>query len=1029
MGKLIQFIFVILHFNIAVCSSPMNTGHLCRSDQSQFLLRLKQRINIDHTASLDCDSNGKPSYPKTISWNRSTDCCRWDGVTCNALSGEVIGLDLSCSQLQGVINSNSSLFQLSHLQRLNLAYNDFSSSLISSKFGGLVSLTHLNLSSSGFSGQLPSQFLRLSHLISLDLSLPSQNIRIQPTVFKLLLQNLTQLREVLLTGIDIASVIPSNLSASLAALKLGSTNLYGKCPADIFQLPNLLRLELHSNFDLSGYLSDVKWNRCSALSYLDLSGTAFSGELSESIGHLKSLNNLDLSFCNFWGPIPESLANLTQMDYLLLFGNNFSGQVPSRLGNLKQLIRLDLSTNSLEGQMPNFFSSFNNLQELSLSSNYFIGSFPSSVINLTQLKGLDLANNSLTGPIPSNITGLQNLVLLLLGSNLLSGAAPSWAFSLPSLIYLDLQLNQLTGQLYDFQYQPLQRIYLSGNQMDGPVPKSISKLVNLTLLDLSSNNFSGVLDASMFSNCNQLGTLDLSDNNLLLTTDGVNSSLPQSLAYLFLSSCGIKDLDFLMPVNSLYRLDLSKNMLRGQLFSDQKWSNWSQHLYYLNLSNNFLIDVRQLPFQNLVYLDLSSSLLQGPLLIPPVTTSVFVISDNNLTGAIPSTICTLSSLVILDLSNNNFSGVIPLCLGNMSMELSVLDMHKNRFHGNIPLIFSVGSKLRSLNLRDNRLEGAVPRSLSNCQELEVLDMGNNFLNGTFPWWLGNLPHLRVLSLRSNNLGGPVSTPRAQLGSFSALRILDLSQNDFTGVLPARIFSQLNDMKTINGATRLKYLGDIMYRDSVVLVVKGHEINLVRILTIFTTIDLSSNKFEGQIPDVIGDLKSLRGLNFSHNNLAGQIPQVLGNLTILESLDLSSNQLVGEIPQQLTALTYLSVLNLSQNHLVGSIPRGKQFDTFQNNSYMGNRALCGFPLSKSCNANELPQQQSQPPSLDEEDNEELVSGFTWSAVLIGYGCGMVTGVITGCLIFYTGRPKWFCKIVQRESSKLVKKKRPKYVKWL
>ncbi|CDP04886.1 unnamed protein product [Coffea canephora] len=480
---------------------------------------------------------------------------------------------------------------------------------------------------------------------------------------------------------------------------------------------------------------------------IDIDNTASSGyDSNADIFELPNLVRLDLSSCNFWGPIPESLGNLTKMNYLMLNFNNLTGQVPSGLGNLEQLIFLDFSYNSLEGQMPQY---------------------------------------------------------------------------LPSLIFLDLESNQLTGQLYDFQYQSIQRIYLSGNKLDGRVPKSVSKLVNLALLDLSSNNFGGVVQASMFSNCNQLQTFDLSNNNILLITDGVNSTLPQSVAFLFLSSRGIKDLDFLVPANNLYKLDLSEKLLHGDIFSDKKWYNWSQRLFCLNLSYNSLIDLSQLPFPNLVYLDLSSCLLQGPVVISPASIQVFMIPDNNLTGEIPSSICKSSSLAILDLLNNNLIGGIPLCLGNMSMDLSVLDTHKNHF-GNIPATFPVGNKLSALNLRDNQLEGALPNSLSNCRELKVLDLGNNNFR-----WLGTLPKLQVLSLRSNNLQG--------------------------------------------------------------------------------------------------------------------------NLRV----------------QKLTA--------------TGSL------------------------------------------ELDQEDNEEFFSGFTWKAVLIGYGCGMVIGIIIACFIFLTGKPKWFNKIVQEAASKLVRKK--------
>ncbi|CAJ2653834.1 putative receptor like protein 25 [Trifolium pratense] len=138
-----------------------------------------------------------------------------------------------------------------------------------------------------------------------------------------------------------------------------------------------------------------------------------------------------------------------------------------------------------------------------------------------------------------------------------------------------------------------------------------------------------------------------------------------------------------------------------------------------------------------------------------------------------------------------------------------------------------------------------------------------------------------------------------------------------------------------------------YEDSVVVIMKGFYVELTKILNIFTTIDLSNNMFEGEVPQLIGDLKFLIGLNLSNNGITGTIPQSLSYLRNLEWLDLSRNQLKGEIPMALTKLNFLSFLNLSQNHLKGMIPKGQQFDTFGNDSFEGNTMLCGFQVSKSC----------------------------------------------------------------------------------
>ena len=166
--------------------------------------------------------------------------------------------------------------------------------------------------------------------------------------------------------------------------------------------------------------------------------------------------------------------------------------------------------------------------------------------------------------------------------------------------------------------------------------------------------------------------------------------------------------------------------------------------------------------------------------------------------------------------------------------------------------------------------------------------------------------------------------------------------------------------------------------------------------------------------IIGELKSLRGLNLSYNKIIGPIPQSFGGLKNLEWLDLSSNKLTGEIPAALTNLNFLEKLNLSLNQLEGIIPSGKQFNTFQNDSYKGNPWLCGFPLSKPCHEDE-----EQPrDSSSFEDEEEFL--FGWRAVAIGYASGMVFGILLGYIVFLIEKPQcviWFVEdiacLIQRK----------------
>ncbi|XP_069148370.1 receptor-like protein Cf-9 [Solanum lycopersicum] len=889
-----SFLFFLCFCQLSFCSS---IPHICRKDQSSALLEFKRTLIVD-TSLVTCSS-----YSYTSSWNMSIDCCSWDGVVCNEPTGHVIELNLSCSGLVGKIDSNSSLFLLSYLQRLDLSSNNFCNTNISPEFGRFSSLTYLDLSDSYFSGHIPSEISHLSKLQSLYFS--GETLQFGPHDFEMLLQNLTQLRELHLTSINISSTIPPNFSSHLTTLSLGSTGLYGIIPESIFHLPRLETLVLQNNDQLSGYFPKTKWNSSASLVELDLSGVNFSCHLPESVGYLTSLHSLSLKKCNLRGPIPESLSNLTHI--------------------------LDM----------------------------------------------DLSDNSLNGTIPSGM------------------------FSLPSLNRLVLSNNHVSGMFEDSKSNSLTWIDLSNNQLQGHLPNSIQNLVNLTGLILSLNNLSGHVDVSFFADLKQLCYLDLSYNRIAFTNENKhNVTLPGSLMSLRLAACEVKELEFLRSAKLLWHLDLSNNKIEGKI-PDWAWSNWMYSLKHLNLSHN---------------------MLESSLPIPPMSTRFFLISHNNLSGEIPSSICISTSLVMLDLAGNNLKGAIPLCLGNISA-LQVLDMHHNSLSGTLPTTFRTGSALKSFNFHGNKLEGKIPRSLINCQQLEVVDLGDNHLNDTFPVWLG----AKVLSLRSNKLHGAIRTLTTE-NMFPQLQILDLSSNAFTKNIPPGLFQHLKAMRTVHQTLNTPSdEGSRYYQDTVAFVTKGLKFEVVRILFLYTNVDLSNNKFEGYIPSIMGDLIALRVLNISHNRLQGHIPPSLGSLSLVESLDLSSNHLVGEIPARFSSLTSLEVLNLSYNHLEGCIPQGNQFHTFENNSYEGNDGLRGFPFTRSCGDDRVSGTNHAVSGQldDEESNSEFLCHF-WKAALMGYGSGLCIGLSITYFMISTGNLKWLVRIIEELEHKIMmarRKQRP------
>ncbi|XP_027775112.1 receptor-like protein 9DC3 [Solanum pennellii] len=252
-----------------------------------------------------------------------------------------------------------------------------------------------------------------------------------------------------------------------------------------------------------------------------------------------------------------------------------------------------------------------------------------------------------------------------------------------------------------------------------------------------------------------------------------------------------------------------------------------------------------------------------------------------------------------------------------------------------------------------------------------------------------------------------------------------SSDEFTGTLPSNLFKSFEGMMDEEETRTISTQTDYVYKIS--LVIKGNEYNM-SITSIMTSVDLSSNRFEGDIPNSIGSLSSFVLLNLSHNSFGGRIPAEIANLQPLEALDLSWNKLIGEIPGQLSSLTFLEVLNLSYNHLAGHIPIGKQFNTFPNDSYCGNPDLCGFPLSKECGNNNV--SDDSPLEQDDDDDSFFASGFTWEAVVIGYGCGMTFGLLIGGLMFLLEKPKWYVNfaedIAQQSAPKRQKKRRQRRV---
>ncbi|KAJ0733423.1 putative leucine-rich repeat domain superfamily [Helianthus annuus] len=213
-----------------------------------------------------------------------------------------------------------------------------------------------------------------------------------------------------------------------------------------------------------------------------------------------------------------------------------------------------------------------------------------------------------------------------------------------------------------------------------------------------------------------------------------------------------------------------------------------------NFNTGFHQHPRFLPWIRLEIFVVPYNELRARLPIPPHTIVVYDVANNNLTGEIPPWICEEKSLQVLDISSNMMTGTLPLCLGNLSNSLSYLDLKQNNFHGPM-LNTSHGCLLKKIDLSENQFSGKVSRSLANCINLEFLSLAANSFEDVFPPWLGTHPKLQVLILRFNKFYGAIQGLSST--QFLKLRIIDISNNGFSGQLPHKSFQNWNALKSVN----------------------------------------------------------------------------------------------------------------------------------------------------------------------------------------------------------------------------------------
>ncbi|KAJ6950960.1 receptor-like protein 15 isoform X3 [Populus alba x Populus x berolinensis] len=580
------------------------------------------------------------------------------------------------------------------------------------------------------------------------------------------LQNLSSLEELFLDGCSLDEHSFQSLGALHSLKNLSLRALDGTVPSKGFL--NLKNLE-----------------------YLDLSSNTLDNNILQSIGTMTSLKTLDLVGCKLDGQIPraQGLCDLNHLQELYMYDNDLSGFLPPCLANLTSLQRLDLSSNNLK--IPMSLSPLYNLSKLKsfdgsgneifveendhnlspkfqLESLYLkgrgqdTGALPKFFYHQFSLQYLDLANIQIKGEFSNwlieNNTYLHQLYL--------ENCSLSGPFLLPknshvNLSSLSISMNHFQGQIpseIGARLPGLAVLLMSDNGFNGSIPFSLGNITSMQVLDLSNNNLQGQISEGIL-NMSSLEFLDLSGNNFsgrLPPRFGTSSNL----RYVYLSRNKLQGpitMAFYDPAE-IVALDLSHNNLISTI---PEWIGRLSNLRFLLLSYNNLegeIPIQLSRLNQLTLIDLSHNHLSGNILSWMISThpfpQLYYNSYDSMSSSQQSFEFTTKNVSLsyrgrnvwyfigIDFSCNNFTGKIPLEIGNLSM-------------------------IKALNLSHNSLTGPIPPTFSNLKEIESLDLSYNKLDGEIPPRITELFSIEVFSVAHNNLSGKTPARVAQFATFEA----------------------------------------------------------------------------------------------------------------------------------------------------------------------------------------------------------------------------------------------------------------------
>jgi len=296
-------------------------------------------------------------------------------------------------------------------------------------------------------------------------------------------------------------------------------------------------------------------------------------------------------------------------------------------------------------------------------------------------------------------------------------------------------------------------------------------------------------------------------------------------------------------------------------------------------------------------------------------------ASNLLGGRIPSTLGSLSGLILLDLYNNMLTGQTPSSLGQLQM-LQALSLSYNNPTGGLPQSLSNLTSMEVFWILSNLIFGEIsPDLFTNWTKLVPFHVQDNLFTGKIPAGVGQAKELDTFYCCGNNLSGSIPP---EIGNLSKL---------------SRGSWQKQPQWSNSSISRKIF----KYRNHTPLLQQNFWKNSCS----FWKFQLVAYTWLGQqfvfrlVPPTISSLNQLIFLDLSVNNLIGQIPELAipqsntsstvpsstCSLLYMRRLDLLKNHLSGNVTQCLWNMTDLMFLNLANNQFFWRDSKLNQFHEF------------------------------------------------------------------------------------------------------